>query len=329
MTTPRDGRSTDSSTRRRPWRSAQLAFGIVPLLALAVVCSTAATSVAASTSHESHAAVPVGSSTHTITVGTLARTFLVYRPASLSRSSPVPLVVMIHGGGGNAAAAERTYGWDAEADSEHFVVAYPEGIDHSWSVGGGCCGVPARSHINDAGFITQLVSTVSRELPIDPKRVYATGISEGGMLAYHLACQTSVFAAIGPDSATLLGSCPAPPAISVIHIHGTADQRIPYDGSPGAGVNHIDGPSIPDLNAMWRSVDRCPLPRTTAAGLVTTSVATCPHGRSVVLISVAGAGHQWPGAVCGSRCSRGLADPPSTALNATQTIWRFFAQHHR
>jgi polyhydroxybutyrate depolymerase len=236
---------------------------------------------------------------------------------------------MIHGGGGNAAAAERTYGWDAEANSGHFIVAYPDGIDHSWSVGGGCCGTPARNNVNDVGFITQLVSTVSHELPIDPKRVYATGISEGGMLAYRLACQSTIFAAIGPDSATLLGSCPAPPPISVIHIHGTADQRIPYDGGPGAGVNHIDGPSVPALNAMWRSVDKCAAPRITTDGVVTTSVATCPQGRSDELITVAGAGHQWPGAVCGSRCSLGLTDRPSTAVNATQTIWRFFAGHPR
>ncbi len=273
--------------------------------------------------------VPAGTSSHTITVGTVTRTFRLYRPASLSPSSPAPLVVMIHGGGGNAAAAERTYGWDAEAERGHFIVAYPDGLNRSWSVGGGCCGAAARNNANDVGFITQLVSAVSQLVPIDPKRVYATGISEGGMLAYRLACQTTVFAAIGPDSATLLGSCPGPPAISVIHIHGTADRRIPYDGSLGAGVNHIDGPPIPNLNATWRSVDHCAPPRTVTAGVVTTSVATCPQGRTVELITVAGAGHQWPGAVCGSRCSRGLTDPPSSALNATQTIWQFFAKHRR
>lgn len=98
------------------------------------------------------------------------------------------------------------------------------------------------------------------------------------MLAYRLACQTTIFAAIGPDSATLLGSCPSPPAISVIHIHGIADQRIPYNGGPGAGVNHIDGPAIRALNARWRSVDRCAAPSITTAGVVTTSVATCPKG---------------------------------------------------
>jgi polyhydroxybutyrate depolymerase len=236
---------------------------------------------------------------------------------------------MIHGGGGTAAAAERTYGWDAEADSGQFIVAYPDGLDHAWAVGSGCCSTPGRTDVNDVGFISQLVSTVSHEAPIDSKRVYVTGISEGGMLAYRLACQTTIFAAIGPDSATLLGRCPSPPAISVIHIHGTADQRIPYNGGPGAGVNHIDGPAIPALNAMWRSVDRCAAPSTSTAGVVTKSVAACPDGRAVELITVAGAGHQWPGGVCGSRCSLGLTDPPSTALNATQTIWQFFAEHQK
>ena len=234
---------------------------------------------------------------------------------------------MLHGGGGTAAGAERRYGWDAEADGAHFLVAYPDGVDHGWSVGGGCCHFTGSTTVDDdVAFIRGLVATVSREVSIDPSRVYVTGISEGGMMSYRLACQTTLFAAIGPDSATLLGDCPSPAPVSVIHLHGTVDARIPYEGSPGSGVHHIHGPAVPALNATWRATDHCAAASDTRAGVVTTSVASCPAGRGVELITVAGAGHQWPGSVCNRRC-RSRADPPSTALNATQTIWKFFADH--
>ena len=141
---------------------------------------------------------------------------------------------------------------------------------------------------------------------------------------------STIFAAIGPDSATELGSCPSPAPISVIHIHGTADKNIPYDGGPGDGVAHIDGPSIPAVNATWRHIDHCAVPVITTAKVVTTSIARCPAGRAVDLITIAGAGHQWPGATP-NRLAQELLhlDPPSKALDATQVIWQFFAAHPR
>jgi polyhydroxybutyrate depolymerase len=273
-------------------------------------------------------AIPVGSSSHTITVAGVSRTFLVYRPAVLPTAAP--LVVMLHGGFGTGAQAERSYHWDAQASTGHFVVAYPDGLDRAWNTGGGCCGVPGRTGAGDIGFITAMVSTIEHAVPVNPRRVYATGISNGGIMAYTLACHTTIFAAIGPDSATELGSCRAPARISVIHIHGTADRNIRYNGGPGGGVAHIDGPAIPALNASWRQIDHCAAPAVKTIGVVTTSTASCPAGRSVELITIAGAGHQWPGAVPDPLAQRLLGlDPPSTALNATQVIWRFFAPHPR
>ena len=113
-------------------------------------------------------------------------------------------------------------------------------------------------------FINAVVDDIAGHVTIDPKRRYATGISNGGMLAYALACNTGTFAAIGPDSATQLDKCAAPHPTSVMHIHGTADPRIRYDGDPGSGVATPDGgPSMPDLNAFWRNVDHCASPATT------------------------------------------------------------------
>jgi polyhydroxybutyrate depolymerase len=264
--------------------------------------------------------LPDGSSAQVLTVDEVRRTYRVYVPTGVARSTPAPLVIMLHGGFGSGAQAESAYGWNAKADAEHFVVAYPDGIDRAWSVGGGCCGSPARDGVDDVGFIRHLVTALRQALSIDANRVFATGISNGGMLAYRLACDTAIFAAIGPDSATLLGSCPSPAPISVIHIHGTADRNIPYDGGRGEGIAHIDGPAVPSVVQTWRQVDGCAPPSVQVAGAVTTSVATCPQGRTVELVTIAGGGHQWPGA------ARGL-DPPSGDLDATGTIWRFFASH--
>jgi polyhydroxybutyrate depolymerase len=272
--------------------------------------------------------VPPGRSAQTILAGGVTRTFHLYRPAALA--SPAALVVVLHGGFGSGTQAEKSYRWDAQADAGHFLVAYPDGLDRAWNTGGGCCGVPARAGTDDVGFITELVATVEREVPVDAARVYATGISNGGIMAYRLACATRIFAAIGPVAATQLGPCPAPAPLSVIHIHGTADRSIPYGGGTGQGVAHIDGPAVPALNAAWRRVDQCAAPLVATAGAVTTSAAACPDGRAVELITVAGAGHQWPGSARSPLAQRLLhLDPPSSALDATSVIWRFFAAHRQ
>jgi polyhydroxybutyrate depolymerase len=248
-----------------------------------------------------------GSTSHSLTFGGLDRSYRLYVPAGLSASAP--LVVMLHGGFGSAQQAERAYGWDQLADSAKFVVAYPDGVGRAWNVNGGCCGRPGRENIDDVGFVNAVVDDVAANLNIDARRRYATGISNGGMLAYALACGTATFAAIGPDSATQLDKCATPHPTSVMHIHGTADPRIRYDGSPGSGVATPDGgPSVPDLNVFWRNVDGCAAPTSSTDGAVTTSVAACADGRSVVLVSVDGGGHEWPSF-------------------ATRRLWDFFAAH--
>lgn len=249
-----------------------------------------------------------GATAHAITVGGVDRSYRLYLPAGLPPAAP--LVVMLHGGFGSAAQAERSYGWNQLADSAKFVVAYPDGLGRAWNSGGDCCGRSNRDNVDDVAFITAAVRDIAGNIGIDPTRIYATGISNGGMMAYKLACNTAVFAAIGPDSATQLDSCPAPSPTSVVHIHGTADQMIRYGGQPGQGFANIDGPAVPEVNAFWRDVDRCAPPVTTVDGALTTSVADCPSGRSVELVTVAGGGHEWP-------------------AFATQTIWDFFAAHPR
>jgi polyhydroxybutyrate depolymerase len=244
-----------------------------------------------------------GTSVHTIAGD---RSYRMYVPAGLP--SPAPLVVMLHGGFGSAQQAERAYGWDQLADGAKFIVAYPDGLGRAWNSGGGCCGRSARDGVDDVGFITAAVADIGRNIAVDQSRIYATGISNGGMMSYALACNTGLFAAIGPDSATQLDPCAAPRPTSVLHIHGTADRMIPFDGSQGIGFAKIDGPPVPDLNVFWRNVDQCGAPTVTTDGAVTTSMAACADGRAVGLMTVDGGGHEWPGF-------------------ATATLWQFFAAH--
>lgn len=250
----------------------------------------------------------VGATNHGLSFGGLERSYRLYVPDGLS--TPAPLVVMLHGGFGSAQQAERAYGWDELADRAKFVVAYPEGEGRAWNTNGGCCGRPGREGVDDVGFITAAVNAIAADIGIDANRIYATGISNGGMMSYALACNTAAFAAIGPDSATQLDGCAAPHATSVMHIHGTADRLIRYDGGPGMGVARIDGPAVPELNAFWRGVDRCGPPTTAVDGAATTSAADCADGRGVVLTTVAGGGHEWP-------------------PFATAALWQFFAEHPR
>ncbi|MEV6801846.1 PHB depolymerase family esterase [Micromonospora rifamycinica] len=281
--------------------------------------------------------VPVGSSTHDLTVDGRKRTYRLYRPASADLTTPVPLVVMLHGAAGTGEQAEQAYGWTGQADRDGFLVLFPDGLNRAWAVGPQCCGAPARDGVDDVAFITELVATVGRELPVDPARRYVTGISNGGLLAYKLVCDTTTFAAIGAVASTLTGQCPAPKPVSVLHIHGRQDQTMPYGGGPGRRDNNgtgrnpvkIDGPPTPELAARWRSIDSCGAPTVTTDGPVTRATASCAQGRAVELITVADAGHQWPGGRPNPPRAEKLLnlDPPSTALNATDTIWRFFAAH--
>jgi polyhydroxybutyrate depolymerase len=267
--------------------------------------------------HRAETPLPDGTTVHTMSLGGLDRSYRLHKPSGLAAAAP--LVVMMHGGFGDGEQAENSYGWDQLADSAKFVVAYPDGVGQTWNAHG-CCGKAARENIDDVGFITAMVGQISASLPIEPSRVYATGISNGGIMTYALACNSGIFAAIGPDAATQLDACTAPHPTSVIHIHGTADRLVPYNG--GQGASTVNGPSIPDVNAFWRNVDQCGPPDVTTKPPVTTSTAACADHRSVELITIEGGRHQWPG---GTSFLERLG--PKHALNATQTIWQFFAAH--
>lgn len=275
-------------------------------------------------------------STHSIKVDGQDRSYTLFIPKSVRTDHSAPLVVMLHGALGTSEQAETTYNWDDKASEKNFIVAYPEGLNRSWVVSEGCCGPSLKKDVSDVKFIEQMIADIKRLHAIDERRLYATGISNGGALAYRLACDATTFAAVGVVASTLLGDCPSPSPVSVMHIHGLADETFPYEGgggrrnNDGQGDRPADtrGPSIPELMSKWRGIDACEPSAITSEGVVTKSISKCDDAKAVELITIAGAGHQWPGAKANAKSSKRLAlDPPSTALNATEALWDFFESH--
>jgi polyhydroxybutyrate depolymerase len=190
------------------------------------------------------AAAPVktGGQVKTITVrpGLARRTARLYVPTSLPKGTRVPLVVVLHGGFGVADGAAKQTGFDAQAERGKFLVVYPQGILRSWNAGI-CCGPAMKNNVDDVRFITTLLDRLEADYRIDTRRVYATGISNGGMMAYRLACEApDRFAAIAPVAATLtISGCRPPQPVSLLHIHGMEDGNVPFAGGVGLAVFSI------------------------------------------------------------------------------------------
>ena len=271
--------------------------------------------------------IPTGTSNWSMQADGVTRTFRLYVPESLDQSAPSPLVVVMHGGMGSARNAERGYGWDARAKASGFIVAYPDGLNRVWNAGN-CCGKSQRNNIDDVGFITQMVDAIGARLSIDTSRIFAAGMSNGAMMAYRLACESDMFAAIGPVSGTVLVSCDHPAPVSVIHIHGLADPNVRFDGEKGAGVGKVDGMPIPDVISLWQAVDQCDPAESTTEVLVTTAIAQCANGRAVELITIEGGGHHYPRPDARPKDGESAAKAKAAkAIDATATLWAFFATH--
>lgn len=273
------------------------------------------------------ASAPAGSSEHRLTADGHDRSYRLYVPAHLS--APAPLVVMLHGGYGSAQQAEASYGWDRIADEHGVVILYPDGDGRAWNAGGGCCGQPARDGTDDVAFIAAAVADVQKRVSIDAGAVFAAGMSNGAMMAYRLACETTLFAAIGPVSGTMpVGlECTTPAPISVMAVHGVDDSRVLYDGGASTvGTARIDATPQPDLHAFWARAASCGADTTASAPPLTTETAACPDSRTVQLVSIAGYGHEWPSPDGGSTPQ---GEQVYRGWDATAQLWSFFDAHRR
>jgi polyhydroxybutyrate depolymerase len=264
------------------------------------------------------------------------RSYVVRVPVGLAQRGRVPLVLVLHGGGGNAGTAESMTGFTAKAEKEGFIVVYPEGTGQfrkrrlTWNAGH-CCGPAMDWRVDDVGFIGALIDRLLVDYPVDPRRIYATGMSNGGMMTHRLGIELSDrLAAIAPVVATLFGDeRPPPHPVSALMINGLLDTSVPSEGGPPGGrfPSAWDGtPTIPALEqaAFWAEADGCSgEPDRTDQGPYLVTRYQCPAGRAVALYLMKDSGHAWPGGQKGSR--RG--DEPGSALNATDLIWAFFKAH--
>jgi len=274
-----------------------------------------------------------GDSTQSLTLAGRERASLVHLPPAIG-NSPLPLVIVLHGGGGNAASAAKMTGLSALGDKANFIVVYPDGTGRlddrllTWNAGN-CCGYALDNQVDDAGFIRALIEKLARDYPIDARRVYATGISNGGMMAYRLACELSdQIAAIAPVAGALNVECKPTQPVSVIAFHGTNDQNVPFNG--GAGSKSIDphprtDQSVAYAMVFWAQRDSCGATptRDERGSIVHDTYASCANGTGVELYTVKGGGHAWPG---GDRLTV-LLDAPAKEISASAVMWEFFKQH--
>lgn len=252
-------------------------------------------------------------------MGDVSRRYRLFVPLSLDRSRPSPLVLVLGGVGNSVESVVSATEFDRTATAGEFIVAYAEGLNNTWNAGY-CCLGGATTGPDDVAFLSRVIDDVEANQNIDPRRVFATGVSAGGMMAYRLGCDLAErIAGVGSVAgAMVLDDCRPAKPVSVIEIHGTADPLVPYlGGSTAGGATQFSPPTAAVLQ-RWSELNRCPTPPTTQSeGVVTTSTwAGCANGTSVKLVTIEGGGHTW--------FARGLG-AANGAVDATETLWTFLS----
>lgn len=236
--------------------------------------------------------VPTAAGTHRLKLEVGTPGHREYRlrvpPALRSSAGPLPLVLAVHGGASNAEKFQELSGFDEVADEKGFLVAYPEGFAFSWNAGP-CCGPAKLARVDDVGFLEKLIDRLVEAKVADPERVYVSGFSNGGGMAYRMACEgPGRVRAIGVVSASLVIDCDPGRPVSAMIVHGRADRSVPYEGGGRRDFND-DRPFVPVSRAVafWRE----------AAGvraLRRDGACRTGEGRAVVRFCPHGGGHVWP-----------------------------------
>ena len=256
------------------------------------------------------------------------REYLLYVPRSYDRSKRTALVISLHGAGMWGAAQKETSQWNRVADAHGFIVVYPSGAG-----GGG----PRVWHedrgpapMRDVRFISELIDTLRAAYNIDTTRVYANGLSNGGGMSFVLSCTLSDrIAAVGMVGAAHLlpfSWCTDHRPVPMIAFHGTADSAVPYKGG-FSWVAPDRFPSIPAFTANWARRNGCgtnPVDSVVAADVTRREYTNCADDAAVVLYTIKGGGHTWPG---GQPLPEWFVGPTSNGVDATRQMWAFFRQH--
>jgi polyhydroxybutyrate depolymerase len=241
-------------------------------------------------------ALPGGDFPDGLAFGGLQRSYLVHIPPGLEQ--PTGLVINLHGAGMTGSAQAAMTNYNAVADQHGFVVAYPEGIDLSWADGRGGS-VPDRQGVDDVGFLVALADRLTQDFGIDRGRVFATGMSAGAFMANRLACsRADVFSAVAAVAGTLGSAFPCSPSqpVSVLNIHGTADNVVPFTGGPMVGRGGAsDILAAPAMAQRWRELNGCPAPveDSPAPSVHRFTSAGCADGTEVSFVQIDGGGHTW------------------------------------
>jgi polyhydroxybutyrate depolymerase len=276
----------------------------------------------------------------TVPLGGRSRSAVVIAPAVDPPAGGWPLVLAFHGGQSHPEMMRRFSGLDSLAAASRAVVAYPAGTGSregllTWN-GGNCCGEAREQNSDDVEFTRALVADVIRRLPIDPRRVHATGMSNGAMMAYRVGAEAAdLVASIAPVAGPLALASIAPSRpVPVLHFHGSLDQFTPLDGGVGRrSVTRVSHRPVLDGLLDWVRADGCP-------EVPLREPIPCPEpdltierltwgpgdaGSEVVLYRIDGGGHVWPGRTPDSF----LLGPAVSSLDANEIIWRFFEKHPR
>lgn len=285
----------------------------------------------APTSAPTSAILP-GDHTFTLTWQGETRQWLLHVPTGFQPDRPVAVVYFFHGGGGNMqhGADDKLYGQIGSSDRLGHLAVFPNGHGRlksgklaTWNAGN-CCGAARDDGIDDVGFVRAIHAELGKRLKIDPQKVFAAGMSNGGMMAHRLACDasdlfTAITAVAGTDNTR--GCQPSRP-VSVLHIHARDDERVLFNGGAGQPSKQVtDFTSVADSTSRWVQRNGCqPTPRTVlqAPGARCVEHEGCQGGSRVRLCVTETGGHSWPGGgkVLGTRGSQ--------ALSATTEMERFF-----
>lgn len=270
-----------------------------------------------------------GTETLDLDVDGLSRKAMVHAPPSYDPTAGTMLVLNFHGFGSDAVQEELLTEMTPASDAGGFLVVYPTGVAASWNAGQ-CCGTAWTDGVDDLAFTKALLDRLESDYCVDPARVYATGMSNGGFFSHRLGCELSdrvaaiapVAGVMGIPKETCLPARPVP----IIDFHGTGDPIVPYDGGvplvqwDTGGL--LDFPSVDETMDAWASIDGCVGGQEISYQNGDTTCVRwlgCADGAEVVRCTSEGAGHTWPG---------GLALPgTSQDIDATATMLAFFAAH--